>query len=130
MQGASNALMASLWRTDARYLEGIASFNRREWFEAHEVWESLWHADARPERAFWQGLIQAAVALEHWRRKNARGARSQWEQARARLTPFSPRHEGLDVDALIAAMATCMAPVLLDAEALFDESTAPRIELD
>jgi predicted metal-dependent hydrolase len=46
------------------YLLGIDLFNRGYYWEAHEVWESLWHAAGRHGAiaAFLKGLIQLAVA--------------------------------------------------------------------
>src|SRR5947209_4264322 len=35
---------------DPRYLGGILFFNMRDFFEAHEVWESIWLDCAGPER--------------------------------------------------------------------------------
>ena len=61
---------------DPRYLLGIVHFNRGDYFEAHEVWEDLWHDTAGPDRRFYQGLIQAAVAVYHAGNGNARGARA------------------------------------------------------
>lgn len=123
---------------DPRYLEGIRLFNAREWFEAHEVWEELWRDDPSEARAFWQGLIMAAVSLEHWRRGNPRGACSQWLQGRERLLRFVPRHADLDVAAFIARMDALLAPVMArapiewkkaDKVPRFDEAAAPRIAL-
>src|SRR5262245_57419384 len=51
---------------DPRYLAGVLFFNRRDFFEAHEVWEDLWQECTGPERKFVQALIQAAVALYHF----------------------------------------------------------------
>ena len=47
---------------DPRYLAGIVLFNRGDFFEAHEVWEQLW-MEPGEDKKFFQGLIQAAVAL-------------------------------------------------------------------
>ena len=51
--------MAGPVEYDPRYLAGILHFNRGDYFEAHEVWEDLWHDKAGPDRRFYQGLIQA-----------------------------------------------------------------------
>ena len=59
---------------DPRYLAGIVLFNRGDFFEAHEVWESLWMETFTPEKKFYQGLIQAAVGLCHFCNGNGRGA--------------------------------------------------------
>jgi hypothetical protein len=59
---------------DVRYLGGVRFFNDGDFFEAHEVWEGLWLETSGPERRFYQGLIQAAVALYHFGNGNLRGA--------------------------------------------------------
>ncbi|PYT07641.1 MAG: DUF309 domain-containing protein [Acidobacteria bacterium] len=70
---------------DARFVEFIRLFNEGRFFEAHEVLESLW-LDARPEhRDALQGLVQVAVALEHHRRGNPRGAKKVLLRASGRL---------------------------------------------
>ncbi len=61
---------------DARYLGGVRFFNEGDFFEAHEVWEDLWLNTAGPERRFYQGLIQAAVALYHFGNGNLRAQSS------------------------------------------------------
>src|SRR6266576_156347 len=55
------------------YLDGIHLFNEHEFFEAHETWEDIWHMAYGLKHDFYQGMIQAAVALEHYRRSNPRG---------------------------------------------------------
>ena len=55
------------------YLDGIALFNDHEFFEAHEVWEDIWHEAYGTKFEFYQGMIQCAVALEHYARSNPRG---------------------------------------------------------
>ena len=47
------------------YLEGIALFNQRRYFDAHEAWEEVWKRSTGNHKLFYQGLIQCAVALEH-----------------------------------------------------------------
>src|SRR5438094_9728517 len=55
------------------YLDGIHLFNEHEFFEAHEVWEDIWHMAYGLKFEFYQGMIQCAVALEHYRLVNPRG---------------------------------------------------------
>lgn len=74
--------------TDAQrdqFDHGAALFDAGEWFEAHEVWESLWKTLSGPDKERVQGLIQLAVALEHDRRGNAVGAQRTLDRARPRL---------------------------------------------
>ena len=65
--------------------EGVKFFNAGSYFEAHEVWEDLWRETAGPVRRFYQGLIQAAVAMHHLERGNLAGARSQLSKSLANL---------------------------------------------
>ena len=57
------------------YLQGIEHFNVCDFYESHEVWEELWANYQGPSRKFYQGLIQAAVALASFR---------QWQHPRRR----------------------------------------------
>lgn len=100
---------------DPRYAEGIALFRAEQYFEAHEELELAWRAVAPgPDKLFLQGLIQLAVSLEHWRRGNPRGARGQWEKARAKLEPLPPVYGGLPLGELLAGFEAYYAPVGLD----------------
>ena len=53
-----------------KYVEGIRLFNEEEFFECHEVLEELWQETLGREKKFYQGLIQAAVALFHFGNEN------------------------------------------------------------
>src|SRR6476469_9968842 len=99
---------------DPRYLLGIVHFNRGDYFEAHEVWEDLWHDTAGPDRRFYQGLIQAAVAVYHAGNGNARGARRLFHSGRRYMSAFPDRHLGLDVPAFWAAMERALSELLPD----------------
>ena len=109
---------------DPRYLQGIAWFNECDFYECHEVWEELW-ADYRGDsRAFYQGLIQVAVALHHFGNGNIRGARKLYHGSRGYLEPFRPRHLGLDLDKLFAELEECFREVLASDEEF------PQIDID
>ena len=51
-------------------LEGIAQFNRGDYWECHETLEALWRREARPLRDLYQGILQVGVACYHIRRGN------------------------------------------------------------
>ena len=91
---------------DARFVEFIRLFNEGRFFEAHEVLESLW-LDARPEhRDALQGLVQVAVALEHHRRGNPRGAQKVLLRASGRLVKLEDGvagFGGIDLAGLVFA---------------------------
>jgi len=101
---------------DARYRAGIELFNRGEFFEAHEVWEDLWHECGSADRRFFQALIQAAVSAYHHQRGNAAGANRLYHSGRKYMEPFRPVYLGLAIDdfwnALSAHLAGSPAPTI------------------
>jgi hypothetical protein len=109
---------------DPRFLAGIACFNRRAYFQAHEVWEDVWRDQQGPARRFYQGLIQLAVCLHHFGNGNTRGARKLYLSGSAYLHPYRPTYAGLDLDSLLSGMEACCRELLAG-----DEAT-PRAKLD
>jgi uncharacterized protein len=101
---------------DPRYLQGIDYFNRRAFFDAHEVWEELWTDTQGPARQFYQGLIQVAVCLHHFGNGNVRGALKLYRSSSEYLRAYLPRHAGLDVEQLLHDLDVCCAPLLDDSE--------------
>jgi predicted metal-dependent hydrolase len=126
--------MADVPDYDSRYLGGILFFNERDFFEAHEVWENLWMHCAGPERRFYQGLIQAAVALFHFGNGNVRGAVKLYHSSRDYLETFHPTYQGLDLGKFWDQMHRCFAELLSQAEpdrtVELHEGLIPSIELD
>ncbi len=114
----------------AQLLEGIAQFNRGEYFEQHETLELLWRAERREVRRLYQGILQIGVAFYHLRRQNHHGAVYMLTRGAAYLAPFSPRCQGVDVEALLAAAAAALREVeRLGPDRLgeFDWRLAPRV---
>lgn len=97
---------------DGRYLAGIVLFNRGDFFEAHEVWESLWMEITGPDKPFVQGLIQAAVGLCHFCNGNLRGAVKLYRSSRAYMERFGPNFWGLNVVEFWNDMERCFEPLL------------------
>lgn len=96
---------------DPRYLAGILFFNAEDFFEAHEVWEDLWHVTPPPRRRFYQALIQAAVAMYHLGNRNLRGAIKLYHSSHNYMQPYAPVYLGLDVPGFWAAMARRFGPL-------------------
>jgi predicted metal-dependent hydrolase len=119
---------------DDRYLGGIVHFNERDFFEAHEVWENIWLECAGPERRFYQGLIQAAVALYHFSNGNLRGAIKLYHSAKAYMDKFGSTYLGLDISKFWDEMSVCFADVLAnpdpDRRLAVPEERIPVITLD
>jgi hypothetical protein len=121
-------------RFDADYVRGVEHFNAHEFFEAHEAWEDVWARTSGRDQLFYKGLIHAAVALHHFGNGNLRGARKVWGSCLRYLTPYTPHHLGLDLEAFLARMRACFADLDAAGEPLLsvplDEAQIPRIALD
>jgi predicted metal-dependent hydrolase len=85
-------------------LRGIEAFNAGEWFDCHEIMEELWIGAPDGLRPFYQGILQVAVALHHWREGNHRGALSLCASGVLLLRQVEPSCQGVDVAALIEAV--------------------------
>ena len=90
---------------------GIEHFNRGEYFEAHEVWETLWLRERGPLADFYKGLIQCAAALLHLRRGNLAGARRLYDRQRSLLSRYEPETLGIAVGRLASEMDALFARV-------------------
>jgi predicted metal-dependent hydrolase len=114
------------------YLAGIEKFNACDYYESHEVWEELWTEYRGPSRQFYQGLIQAAVALYHFGNGNIRGARKLHGSVHRYLEPYAPRHLG--VTSFLGSFDTCLAEVAASTEDFpsieLDPDLLPEIHLD
>jgi uncharacterized protein len=88
---------------------GLALFNSGDFFACHEVWEDLWLRSGGGEKLFYQGLIQAAVAILHAERGNLSGAISTWRKARAKLDPLPTHHWGIALGEFREALARFFA---------------------
>ena len=87
---------------DPRFYEGLKHFNAGDFYEAHEVWEDLWKDLTGPERTFYQGLVQAAVACHHYLRKSWSGMESLYLSAIYHLRPHRPSRDGLELERFLA----------------------------
>ena len=94
------------------YLDGIQLFNECEFFDAHEVWEDIWHEAYGLKYEFYQGMIQCAVALEHYRRSNPRGVLSLYKSYQTKFVDVPDVFMGLDVKAFLGKMRVVLAPVV------------------
>jgi hypothetical protein len=80
MHGHRTATPAALdparWEESAAYRYGVDLFNHGFYWEAHEAWESLWHAAGRsgPVAIWLKSLIKLAAAAVKVREGNSAGA--------------------------------------------------------
>jgi hypothetical protein len=92
-------------------LEGIAQFNRGDYFEQHETLERLWRAETRDVRRFYQGILQVGVAFHHLRRGNHHGTVYMLTRGSMYLRRFPASCQGIDVAALLAEAGRALAEV-------------------
>lgn len=112
--------------------QGIAEFNRREFFQQHETLEALWRAEPGACRYLYQGIIQVGVAFLHLGRGNFHGAVTKLQSGLALLAAFEPMCLGVDVACLRRQAAACLerlqelGPTRLDE---FDWARLPEIRM-
>lgn len=95
---------------DDKFIHFIVLFNLDEdYFECHEVMEELWLEEGR--NRMHQGLLQAAVALYHWRNGNYSGAVKLFDHAESKLSQYPDIAMGLDLRQLRDDIARCLAPL-------------------
>ena len=107
---------------DPRYTGYFACFNAQQYYEAHDVLEDLWLGDRGPDHHFYKGLIQLAGAFVHLQKQAARPAHPKdgkrlrpavrlFHLATRNLTPYAPRHHGLDVAQVLALAEHCSGTI-------------------
>jgi uncharacterized protein len=113
-------------------LEGIRLFNDGEYYECHEAIEHEWHAETRPIRRLYQGILQIGVGFLHARRGNHTGALLLLADGIAKTAEFAPLCLGIDTGRLAAESQAALETLReLGPERLpeFDFAAAPRIHL-
>jgi hypothetical protein len=101
---------------DPRFLEGIELFNARNFYQAHDPWESLWLERFGEEKDFIQGLILTTVALHHYSRGNLRGARSRYRLAVDKLEKYPDTYWDVDLRKFRRRMSGTMHRLLSETE--------------
>jgi predicted metal-dependent hydrolase len=76
--------------------EGIALFNDRKFWHAHEAWERDWLVAEGEKKLFLQGLIQLAAAYHHVQRGTYRGGIRLFDAALEKLSRVPAGYAGVD----------------------------------
>ena len=85
---------------EKKFEEGLAHFNAKKFFEAHEFWEEIWLVEPEPEKTFLQGLIQVTAAFHHRQRGNPEGTELLLAAGIVKLLRFPADHHGLAIGEL------------------------------
>lgn len=84
--------------------EGIALFNARQYWKAHEALEEAWLEETGQVRHLYQGILQVGVAYLHVQRRNFRGALKMYRRSQRWLAPFPNVCRGILVGQLKAEL--------------------------
>ena len=90
---------------------GLELFNRREYFEAHELLEDAWREEKGSIRGLYQGILQAAVCCLHITRGNFDGATKLYARCKPKLDEWPDSCQGVDVAGLRRSLSTVMDEV-------------------
>jgi predicted metal-dependent hydrolase len=97
---------------DAHYLGYFECFNRKLFYEAHDVLEQLWLAQRHgPNGAFYKGLIQLAGAFVHLQKERPAPAIALFKLALGNLDKYPAIHEKLEVESVRARIGEWLRAV-------------------
>lgn len=84
----------------SEFWQGVAQFNRGDFYACHDTIEALWHEAGEPEKDFYQGVLQVAVGCYHLQNDNWRGAAVLLGAGASRLEPYEPSYASINVVSL------------------------------
>lgn len=90
------------------FWQGVEQFNSGEFYACHDTLEALWIEAGEPEKTFYQGILQIAVALYHLENRNWRGAVILLGEGSNRLRRYPSSYGGVDVDELLSQSAVLL----------------------
>ncbi|MBP5971363.1 MAG: DUF309 domain-containing protein [Brasilonema angustatum HA4187-MV1] len=95
------------------FWQGVEQFNTGEYYACHDTLEALWIEATEPDKTFYQGILQIAVALYHLGNKNLRGAVILLGEGSNRLRRYPSEYGGIDVDELLIQSAALLKALQL-----------------
>lgn len=110
-----------------QFWQGVEQFNAGEFYACHDILEALWIEATEPEKTFYQGILQIAVALYHLGNGNLRGAMILLGEGSNRLRRYPSEYSGIDVDELLNQSAALLQ-ILHQTE--LERNTAPNLNQD
>lgn len=80
----------------AEFWQAVEQFNQQQFYACHDTLEALWIEAVEPDKKFYQGILQVAVALYHLENQNWRGAVILLGEGMNRLQNYQPTYGGID----------------------------------
>ncbi|MBD3880341.1 DUF309 domain-containing protein [Phormidium tenue FACHB-886] len=112
--------------SDSAFWQGVEQFNNGEFYACHDTLEALWMEAIEPDRTFYQGILQVAVALYHLSNRNLRGALILLGEGINRLRRYPSEYAEIDVDLLLVQSIELLA-TLQQAEPAQVEAIAQQV---
>ena len=116
---------------------GVEQFNSGQFYACHDTLEALWIEASEPEKSFYQGILQIAVALYHLSNQNWRGAVILLGEGSNRLRRYPSNYAGIDLEALLhqtvellQALQQISPPDKIAADDLSEADTLPLPRID
>lgn len=85
----------------AKFWQGIEQFNQKEFYACHDTLETLWMEASEPDKTFYQGILQIAVACYHLGNSNWRGTVILLGEGIRKLRNYQPNYREIDVTNLV-----------------------------
>lgn len=102
------------WRDNTDYLFGVDLFNYAYWYEAHAIWNPLWHRASGNYRLFINGLALVSDALLHHHQRNLRELRDLMSEGTGKLTAVlnaeGDLYMGLNLHQLMRSLDSFISP--------------------
>lgn len=90
------------------FWQGVDQFNQRQFYACHDTLEALWMEASEPQKTFYQGILQIAVAFYHLGNCNWRGSVILLGEGINKLQRYSPTYAGIDVEELLTSSAALL----------------------
>ncbi len=94
-----------------KFWQAVEQFNQQDFYACHDTLESLWMEAAEPEKKFYQGILQIAVALYHLSNHNWKGAAILLGEGISRLKPYQPTYFEINVEQLLQTSGQILGTV-------------------
>ncbi len=94
-----------------KFWQAVEQFNQQDFYACHDTLESLWMEAAEPEKKFYQGILQIAVALYHLSNHNWKGAAILLGEGISRLKPYQPTYFEINLEQLLQTSGQILGTV-------------------
>jgi len=90
------------------FWNGVEEFNQQQFYACHDTLEAIWMEAMEPQRTFYQGVLQIAVALYHLENENWRGSVTLLGEGIRRLGAYQPDYGEVNVTELVMQSAALL----------------------